>query len=306
MSVVDLGRRTGLLSVERTVGLMLEEGEIYFVSGNPIYATFGPLRGHEALQELSRWSECRFCFDPQAPQPIPNVPGVLPAVDHSSPTGFGYQYAPPSGPLGGSPSGPAGAPPFGMSPASSGVYPGYAPNQPSGASSGPPGGWSFPGQSGPSASPIPGPWQSPPPQRYSSGNLGGLASGAGANSGANLGMSGVNWGVPGAGVGSGPLNPETPAGFGGAGPSAPAAASPRTTDPNAQPELQLCPRRAPDVRDLINVVTTYNLTRAHRTILLLADGEHSILDLARLSGKPVDEVTNLLRELEGRGLVYYQ
>ncbi len=65
------------------------------------------------------------------------------------------------------------------------------------------------------------------------------------------------------------------------------------------------PRRAPDVRDLMTVVTTHNLSRGHRTILLLADGEHTVLDLARLSSKSVDEVSTLLNELEARGLVYY-
>jgi hypothetical protein len=77
------------------------------------------------------------------------------------------------------------------------------------------------------------------------------------------------------------------------------------SDAAAQARLQRRPRRAPDVRDLITVVTTYNLSRAHRTILLLADGEHTVVDLARLSGKPIEEVTTLLRELEARGLVYY-
>lgn len=65
------------------------------------------------------------------------------------------------------------------------------------------------------------------------------------------------------------------------------------------------PRRAPDVRDLMTVVTNYNLTRSHRTILLLADGEHSVVDLARLSSKSVEEVIMLLNELETRGLIYY-
>jgi aminopeptidase-like protein len=59
------------------------------------------------------------------------------------------------------------------------------------------------------------------------------------------------------------------------------------------------------VRDLISVVSAYNLSRNHRTILLLADGEHTVLDLARLSSKPVDEIVALLAELERVGLVYY-
>jgi aminopeptidase-like protein len=53
------------------------------------------------------------------------------------------------------------------------------------------------------------------------------------------------------------------------------------------------------------VVSSYNLSRNHRTILLLADGEHTVLDLARLSSKAVEEVVSLLADLERRGLVYY-
>ncbi len=65
------------------------------------------------------------------------------------------------------------------------------------------------------------------------------------------------------------------------------------------------PKRATDVRDLINVVTTYNLARSHRTVLLLADGEHTVQDISRLSGKPVEDVVQLLRDLEERHLVIY-
>jgi hypothetical protein len=75
--------------------------------------------------------------------------------------------------------------------------------------------------------------------------------------------------------------------------------------PPAATFLARRPRRAPDVRDLMTVVTAHSLSRSHRTILLLADGEHTVLDLARLSSKSVDEVTALLGDLEARGLVYY-
>jgi hypothetical protein len=282
LDVVELGRRTGMLSVERTVGIMLEEGEVYFVSGTPIYAVHGPWRGRDALEALSRWNDCRFGFDPQAPQPIPNIAGLLPAVDHSSPSGFGYAYSP------------AADPQF----SSSGIYPGFS------DAGRPP----F-GQPVPPMSPAAGPWSSPA-SGYPSGGLGGASGGQPA---ANSAAGGVNGGMAGAGFGSpasssGGSGPGWGAGSGQLAPNAPPSAAggtPTMSDPNAQARLQRRPRRAPDVRDLINVVTTYNLSRAHRTVLLLADGEHSIVDLARLSGKPVDEVSSLLRELEGQGLVYY-
>jgi aminopeptidase-like protein len=53
------------------------------------------------------------------------------------------------------------------------------------------------------------------------------------------------------------------------------------------------------------VVGAYNLSRNHRTMLLLADGEHTVMDVARLSSKPVEDVVALLAELERHGLVYY-
>jgi aminopeptidase-like protein len=65
------------------------------------------------------------------------------------------------------------------------------------------------------------------------------------------------------------------------------------------------PRRAPDMRDLMTVVTTHNLSRGHRAILLLADGHHNILDIARLASKTVDEVTQLITDLQTRGLIYF-
>lgn len=53
------------------------------------------------------------------------------------------------------------------------------------------------------------------------------------------------------------------------------------------------------------VVAAHNLSRSHRTMLLLADGTYNVLDLARLASKSVDEVTQMLAELEARGLIYY-
>jgi hypothetical protein len=82
------------------------------------------------------------------------------------------------------------------------------------------------------------------------------------------------------------------------GPIAPAQAS-------GSGPLGRRPRRAPDARDLREIVATFNLSRSQRTILLLADGTHSVLDLARLASKPVDEVIQILADLEVGGLIYY-
>lgn len=257
IEVVELGQRTGLLTVERGSGSVLEEGEIYFVSGRAVYASLAGLRGREALAGLSRWGSCRFAFDKDAPRPSSNlapVPGAMRGPNTNSP--------------------PASYGPGASRPSSSGRLPegsGTWNVHPDGVNG-------INGQNGYAApytpysgAPSPGmPAQSYPPA------------------------------APGYGSAAGMRDPAT-----GRLPMPPQPA-PGTHPLNAaQGFLARRPRRAPDVRDLMTVVTAHNLSRGHRTLLLLADGEHNVLDLARLSSKSVDEVTTLLNELEMRGLIYY-
>ena len=231
VEVVEMGRRTGLLSIERGTGSVLEVGEIYFISGSPTYATLAGLRGREALAALAHWGPCRFAFDGSAAQPIPNITPTNPAL-HSWPSH-----------------------PNGLSRDASQSHP------------------SAPGRAVPDGS---GTWHLPSATngRPDTGSL---------NRGTSF-----------------PAQPPRPSGsgtprqYGGPDHSLPDASS-----------LAKRPRRSPDVRDLMTVVSAYNLSRSHRTVLLLADGEHTILDLARLSSKSVNEVTTLLADLELRGLVYY-
>jgi hypothetical protein len=212
IEVVELGRRTGLLSAERGSGGDFQDGEIYFVSGRPTYASLGYLRGREALAALGQWGACRFAFDTTVPAPVPNLSGTLGPLG-PRPGGRGDA---------GSPSGPL--PPPGTGRLGLGTPPGGPGSQPSGAFG---------------AGPSSAPWSVPPQ---------------------------------------------------GAPPTGP---------------LGRRPRRAPDIRDLMAVVTAHNLSRGHRTVLLLADGSHTIIDLARLASKSVDEVTQLLADLEALGLIYY-
>ena len=265
IEVVELGQRTGLLSVERGSGSVLEEGEMYFISGRVMYASLAGLRGREALAALSRWGPCRFAFDRDAPRPAPNVASMTPAPDSPPP---GWPLSRPD--MSGGPTG-YGAP---RSPASSGFWPSSAGYDQGG--NGANGG----------------------PASYSNSTLGGLSGAlprsnpAAGNNGTN-GNNGYATGYPMfpvPGPTTGYLNPQ------------------RTSTPHAPPPgspLYRRPRRAPDVRDLMAVVTSYGLSRNHRTILLLADGEHTVLDLVRLSSKTENEVTTLLADLEARGLVYY-
>jgi hypothetical protein len=237
IEVVELGRRSGLLSAERDVN-GLEEGEIYFISGHPVFAALGLLTGREALSVLVRWGECRFAFDPTSPRPIPNVSGVLPAVDD---TGT----------------------PFGVSTGFEGSRPREAAPHRSAPNSGASGaGWGY-GISSPNLAPGMNPTTPNPP---------------------NVGNSGV-WGF------SDP-------------PSSPANSGFRSSPRQQLPPEQQPPHRTPDVRDLKTIVATYGLSRGHRTVLLLANGRHTVSDMARLSSKSVDEVLQLLSELKGFGLIY--
>ncbi|HET8908578.1 MAG TPA: DUF4388 domain-containing protein [Ktedonobacterales bacterium] len=247
IEVVELGRRTGLLSAERD-GNGLEEGEIYFVSGHPVYAALGQLTGREALNILIRWGECRFAFETSAQRPIPNVSGVLPAVDNNgSPYGVSTSYN------------------NGQPPEPPPQQPTSRPTHPSGASGA---GWGYRG-SAPNMMPGMNPNtpimpNTPNPPNY--------------------GNSGI-W------------NPSDP-------PSSPASSGYRS--PSRQPlrAEHDTPRRTPDVRDLNTLVATYSLSRGHRTVLLLANGQHTVGDMARLSAKSVDEVLQLLSDLKGFGLIF--
>ena len=333
IEVVELGRRSGLLTVERGENQALEQGEVYFVQGRAIYALVEGLRGRDALSVLAGWGQCRFAFEPTAPRPAPNVapapnapdyPGSggyasqrpQPPITRSAPGGFNWDSLnrPPSAPQpsngygvgygaagqngqngqGGQPMQPV-QPVQPMQPGGAAAGSPYSPMPPSappstpssyGASWPTPGTAGTTGQTGPngSASQMGQMGQSPwPPNAPPSGPDA-------------FGQTGwFNSPVQPTGSLNGPM-PSTGS-LGSLGSLAGAPVSAQT--------LQRRPRRAPDVRDLIAVVSAYNLSRNHRTILLLADGEHTVLDLTRLSSKPVDEIVSLLADLERLGLVYY-
>ena len=62
IQVIELGRKTGVLTVERNTGLSIEEGFIYFVRGHITHASVGQRVGLEALNRLNSWGACRFTF----------------------------------------------------------------------------------------------------------------------------------------------------------------------------------------------------------------------------------------------------
>jgi len=293
IEVVELGRRSGLLTVERGSQHALEQGEVYFLQGRAIYALVEGLRGREALSVLAGWGQCRFAFETNVPAPAPNIaaPQPIPPAHRgsSAPSQQNGAYAPP--PQRAQPTPPRSAP-AGYNwdiPAS---RPLPEPQTPASHTSAPNGPQSAPhtgALSGalPFGAPPSPPIGAPPsiPSAPSSAGASRPSSWPGAAGGQNTSGQ-LSWSTPGA------TPPASTGPFSGSGPF------------DAQ-MLQRCPRRAPDVRDLIAVVNSYNLSRNHRTILLLADGEHTVLDLARLSSKHVEEVVSLLADLERRGLVYY-
>lgn len=63
------------------------------------------------------------------------------------------------------------------------------------------------------------------------------------------------------------------------------------------------PRRAPNPQDIPRLAVRYQLSRAHRTLLLLADGEHTVLELARIAGRSEEEALALFSDLFRLGLI---
>lgn len=233
IEVIELGRRTGLLSVERDVGAALEEGDIYFLNGQAIYASTGVQSGRSALEILRTWGACRFVFLSDIPQPMPNIG---PERGNARPlqTG-GLRSGSPSAPIGGQLSGQ-------QRPMST------QPTVPL-----------------PSSSPLEG-------RRESDYRL-------------------PSYALPQAPRQSGSI------------PSFP----PSMEYPASTPAFVLAPyqrpRRAPNPQDIPRLALRYQLSRAHRTLLLLADGEHSVRELARLVGRSEEEALALFSDLFRLGLI---
>lgn len=78
IQVIQLGRKTGVLTVEREAGIKLEMGEIAFTQGQVTYAHVGQLVGEAALQWLSTWRTCRFLFVPPNERITQPLPSYLP------------------------------------------------------------------------------------------------------------------------------------------------------------------------------------------------------------------------------------
>jgi hypothetical protein len=89
IQVIQLGRKSGTLTVERSSGISLERGTVYFVNGLMTKASAHGLSGLAAFQWLNTWSSCRFTFTPSdseiTTRKLPSLrPAQLPEQEHES------------------------------------------------------------------------------------------------------------------------------------------------------------------------------------------------------------------------------
>ena len=87
IQVIQLGRKTGTLTVERSSGNSLEHGSVCFVNGLMTQASAHQLRGLAAFQWLNTWGSCRFTFTPSdsalTTNKLPSLRlGQIPASEH--------------------------------------------------------------------------------------------------------------------------------------------------------------------------------------------------------------------------------
>ncbi len=89
IQVIQLGRKTGTLIVERSSDNSLEHGTVRFVNGLMTQASTHQLRGLAAFQWLNTWGSCRFTFTPSDSAATTSKlhslrPDQLPASEHES------------------------------------------------------------------------------------------------------------------------------------------------------------------------------------------------------------------------------
>lgn len=73
LGVARAQQRSGLLRIEYSQGGFTEEGDVYLLAGQPIYARTGNLAGPQALHRLLSWRNVSFAFAANAPRPPANI-----------------------------------------------------------------------------------------------------------------------------------------------------------------------------------------------------------------------------------------
>jgi hypothetical protein len=90
INVIQLGKKTGLLTVERGEGKTLEEGTMAFLQGQIVNATLGTLQGRDAAGALSAWQACHFSFVEKQPHEL----GASAPLSSAQQASQSQQYSP--------------------------------------------------------------------------------------------------------------------------------------------------------------------------------------------------------------------
>ena len=79
-SVLELARarrQNGMITIEHTQGGRVEEGEVFFQTGQPINARVGHLVGQEALNWLMKWRNITYTIGTdESLQSVASTPGI--------------------------------------------------------------------------------------------------------------------------------------------------------------------------------------------------------------------------------------
>lgn len=209
IQVLQLGRKTGRLLVERANGARFDQGLMTFVSGQIVQATLNHIQGPEAFEQLKTWGACRFAF----------LPDVQPGATRQMPA-----LSPPS-PL--------------------------------------------------QLSPSPG-WGEMPPQQAGISPLRQRSSGSAP--------------LPGTTGAQESIYNRTTRNLGGARESTPTAWLAK-------------PYRTRHMEEGIHLIEHMGLSRTHRRLFLLVDGNRTVKELIRLMSHDPDGVLKLLQDLEHAGVI---
>lgn len=80
IQVIQLGKKTGTLFVERGEGIQREEGAISFIQGQITHASTGQRTSQAALVWLGTWNTCRFTFVAAGSENMERLTGPLVAL----------------------------------------------------------------------------------------------------------------------------------------------------------------------------------------------------------------------------------
>src|SRR5690349_14436995 len=77
----------------------------------------------------------------------------------------------------------------------------------------------------------------------------------------------------------------------------------RLTPPPVSGPIGVAPYRIREVNEVLPLFGAMGLTRVHRQLFLLIDGQRTVPDLIRLSARGTEEVRRLLADLERAGMI---